>query len=67
MTVPHVAGLPPGLVLADGCTINFQALDPTTGDPVAGVQIEDALLTLENLGSVELASGDFKLVPGPGA
>lgn len=62
------AALPPGIDLDLNCQIVFEAVDPTTGSPVSGVTIADALLRVEtDIADSQLASGPFMLVPGPGA
>lgn len=69
MAAPVKTSLPPGLSLADGWTIRLRAIDPTTGADVAGVIVTDATIQARSLtgDTSGLESGDFKLVPGPGA
>lgn len=69
MAVPVKTALPPGLTLSDGWTIRVTALDPATGNPVAGVQVTDVMIQARSLtgDTSALESGDFRLVPGPGA
>ena len=67
-----IAAMPPNLDLDLGCQIVFEAIDPTSGDPVTGVLIGDALIRIEanfdTGGDLSpLASGPFMLVPGPAA
>lgn len=62
------ASMPEGLDLDASYTIEFAALDPTTGDPVSGVTVSDAYLTVtpvdvDDIGLLQ--SGPFMLVPGP--
>ena len=70
MPIPAIASLPPGLQLSGAYVVRFTALDPTTGAPIAGVNITGAALQLNNLrGSAPAAleAGPFMLVPGSGA
>ena len=39
MALPVKTGLPFGMVLPDGYSIQWRAIDPTTGDDVAGVVV----------------------------
>jgi hypothetical protein len=51
-------------------TIEFAAVDPTTGANVAGVVISGGMLLVDQLtpgGADALAAGPFMLVPGPAA
>jgi hypothetical protein len=64
MTAP----IPPRLDLGSTFTIEFTALDATTGAVVNGVTVSDATLTVENVGGGALSGlevGPFMLVPGP--
>lgn len=45
MTAPLTAALPEWLILDHGYTITLAAVSPTTGAPVAGVQITDGAVT----------------------
>lgn len=69
MAAPVKTSLPPGLTLADGWTIRVTALDATTGNVVAGVVVTGVMIQARSLTGENdaLESGDFKLVPGPGA
>lgn len=70
MAAPVIAGMPPSLDLDAGWQITLEALDPTTGNPVAGVTVANVSLMVRNLGggaADQLAVGPFMLVPGPGA
>jgi len=60
------AALPPNVDLDLNCQLVFEAVDPTTGDPVSGVTISNALFRVEtgDIGA-DLSSGPFMLVPGP--
>lgn len=63
-----IAALPPDVDLDQSCQIVFEAVNPTSGSPVANVTISDALLRVEtDIADAQLASGPFMLVPGPGA
>lgn len=71
MAQAQTAALPIGLDLDLGCSIVFEAVDPTTGNPVTGVTISSALIRVEMAlagggGTSELGSGAFVLIPGPG-
>lgn len=60
--------MPDGMDLAFTYTIEWAALDPVTGDDVAGVVISEAtmLVTQVSPGTAEdLVTGPFMLVPGP--
>lgn len=68
MATPYVAPMPPNTALTNGCTVQFVAIDPVTGDAVSGVTISNASIYVEGSASdTELASGPFILVPGPNA
>lgn len=67
MPKPLLAPMPLGLELYDGYTIRVTAADPTTGNPVAGVIVDEVTIQVETPGSpAALESGPFELVPGPG-
>lgn len=57
----------PVVTLTDSYVIAFEAVDPTTGDPVSGVAVSQSIFTADVEGdiSLELASGPFMFVPGP--
>lgn len=70
MAEPLIVALPAGLDLDDTYQIRVAALDPATGNTVAGVNVADVTLIVDNVGGGDLASGTFgpfMLVPGPGA
>ena len=69
MPKPVQINLPDGRVFSDGDVIRITALDPNTGNTVAGVVVNNAVLELEVLSGASsgLASGPFKLIPGPNA
>ena len=69
MAQPLTVAFPPGLVLWAGCTIRVTALDPATGNTVAGVTVSNVSLECDQLaGSTNaLDFGPFMFVPGPGA
>ena len=50
-----------------GYTIRFTAVDPTTGNVVAGVKISKASIYATLISVGEPPVGPFMLVPGPGA
>jgi hypothetical protein len=62
------AALPPSMELEFNYTLEWAALDPVTGNPVAGVVVSQATLLVNDLvagdGS-QLAVGPFVLVNGP--
>jgi hypothetical protein len=64
---PLIVALPPGLSLGGGCTITVTALDPSTGNVVAGVNVSNVTIEVDQtMGSEgDLESGAFMLVPGP--
>ena len=51
MAAPLTASLPEALVLDAGYTITLDAVDPTTGAPVAGVVVSDATVTAAETGA----------------
>lgn len=62
--------LPEDLDLGQGWTLRVTALDPVTGAVVSGVTVNDLAMEVVDVlgvGAPGLESGDFKLVPGPGA
>lgn len=67
MAQPLIVALPPGLELWGGCTVSVAALDPSTGAPVAGVNVANVTLEVEvTEGSeADLEVGPFMLTPGP--
>lgn len=59
--------MPPGITLTSGYQLVLNAVDPTNGDQVTGVVIENAVVFVDNLAGTsnqELASGPFVLVSG---
>ena len=60
-------GLPPDLDLGGGYSVEFTALDPTTGADLTAVKVSLATLTIENVSgaqeTVELSVGPFQLIP----
>ena len=56
MAAPLEGGIPPGLDLNANYTIQFTALDPTTGAVVSGVNVSNASLLVDNLGGGDLTS-----------
>lgn len=70
MAQPIELPLPPNLELDDTYVVRVTAIDPTTGNTVAGVQVGAVTLMVDNLSGGDLASGTFgpfMLVPGPAA
>ena len=68
MSAPYVAPMPPDTDLTSGCTVQFVAIDPTTGNDVSGVTITNASIYADATGDAVLeAPGPFMLVPGPNA
>ncbi len=68
MAEPLIAPMPPDCPLDFGCSIEFVAIDPTSGNAVTGVKISNASIYLSSSDSAtDLSSGPFMLVPGPGA
>lgn len=57
MAKPLNGGIPPGLDLDANYTLRFTALDPSSGAVVAGVDVSDASLLVDNLGGGDLTSG----------
>jgi hypothetical protein len=68
VAAPLNAGFPDnGLDLGGGYSVEFTALNATTGNDDSGVKISLACLTVENLSSttsgVDLSVGPFQLIP----
>lgn len=60
--------LPEDVVIGDGWTVEWDAVDPTTGASVSGVVISQANVTAADEGAVAAEAplvGPFMLVPGP--
>ena len=58
----------PSLPLKNGMRVVFEAIDPTTGDPIAGVIVSIASLYVmdEKLeADTPTAAGPFMMTPGP--
>lgn len=56
------ASMPPEMDLEFTYTIQFAALDPTTGDPVAGVVISDAAMLVDQVSdgiAIDLTADGF--------
>jgi hypothetical protein len=67
---PLLGGLPPDLQLYAGCVIRVRLLSPTTGAAVANGRASNVSIFIRNIAGtpdVQLESGEFRLVPGPGA
>ena len=67
MPEPLTVALPPGFDLDETYQIRVTALDPTTGATVAGVNVGDVTLMVDNIVGGDLSFGPFFAVPGPGA
>jgi hypothetical protein len=65
----QTASMPNGLDLDSSWTIQWAAVDPTTGAAVTGVNVSNAAFIADQVqGTPEgLQAGPFMLVPGPGA
>lgn len=63
------APLPESLDIGTGYTLRVSAIDPGSGAVVSGVNIQTVVLTAGTFigDTSELATGDWQLVPGPGA
>jgi hypothetical protein len=63
--------LPEDVGIGDGWTVEWDAVDPSTGASVAGVIVSDANVTADDTssggGTGGFESGPFMLVPGPDA
>lgn len=63
--------LPEDVVIGDGWTVEWDAVDPTTGNSVSGVVISDANVTASDVSAGDGTGGGlvgpFMLVPGPSA
>lgn len=69
MSQPLTIALPPDIDLWDGCTIRVNAISPTTGNTVDGVNVSNVTLqVVQTAGdSGALKQAGWLLVPGPGA
>lgn len=69
MAAPHDIALAPDVDLWDGCTIRVTAIDPDTGNTVAGVKVSNVTLQVVQFAgdSADLTVGAWRLVSGPGA
>ena len=70
MSKPLQSALPPDLNLYAGCIVRFVGLDPTTGNEVSGIVLDNASMWVTNLAggsNAALEVGPWKLVPGPQA
>jgi len=67
---PLNISMPFGLDVQAGYTLRVTAIDPTTGNLVGGVVVDTTVLTVDLAGDAvasDLQTGDWFLVPGPGA
>lgn len=70
MAAPVLAPMPDGLILGSGYTLRVTALDPSTGDLVANVNVGLEVITgtpRVGVGGGDFATGPYMLVPGPNA
>jgi hypothetical protein len=70
VAAPVLAPMPDGLVLGSGYTLRVTALDPSTGNSVANVNVGLEVITgtsTDPTGGGVFATGPFMLVPGPQA
>lgn len=70
MAAPVLAPMPDGLVLGSGYTLRVTALDPTTGNLVANVNVGLEVITGTSSsgdGGGVFTTGPYMLVPGPSA
>ena len=65
MAQPLIVTLPPNLDLWDGCIIRVTAVDPATGNTVAGVRVSNISIEGASDDPGQLAYGPFQLVTGP--
>ena len=63
--------MPPGLVIGDGWTIEFAAVNTTSGAAVSGVNVSNVNVGANDVsaggGTTSEVVGPYMLVPGPGA
>lgn len=73
MAVPLTASMPQFTQLGYNTAVVLEALDPTTGAPVAGVTVSgvelwaDVTLGQADTGTFSYSPGPFMLAAGPGA
>jgi NADPH:quinone reductase-like Zn-dependent oxidoreductase len=70
MAAPVLAPMPDQLDVGPTYTLRVVALDPATGNTVAGANIGTTVITATSLTQADtsgLEQGDWFLVPGPGA
>jgi hypothetical protein len=68
VATPYIAPIPADTALTSGCTIEFVAIDPATGNAVTGVTVANVSIYADTTGDATLEPfGPFMLVPGPGA
>lgn len=68
MAKPTQSPFPQELIIGPNWQVVFDAIDPTTGASVGGVNVSDANITATNAETgrqVTLTTGPFMLVPGP--
>jgi hypothetical protein len=60
------AAMPDGMDLTGGWTIQWAALDPSTGDAVSGVNVSNILMEVVQVSAgtpSDLVAGPFQLIP----
>lgn len=62
MAAKQVNPLPLDFHLWSGCIVRVTAIDPTTGDPVAGVKLSSVSLEVQNMTGGNLEEGVFQVV-----
>lgn len=66
MSLPVKTGLPDGMEIAGGYTLQWRAADPTTGADVAGVVISAVSVYGTPLTpAAARETGPYELIPGP--
>jgi hypothetical protein len=65
MAFPVKTGFPGNLQVADGYILRWRAVDPTTGNDVAGVVISNVAVQGYESGGVTIQDqGPYELIPG---
>jgi hypothetical protein len=68
MAEPFEQALPPDMILGAGCIVRVTGIDPTTGNTVAGITVNNVVLGVDSATDdlSALQVGPWKLVTGPG-